>query len=173
MAILGNSNTPSALGFVMPLFHWAMPSRYHSIHKNDLARAMVAQSEQAFLALAQGKGPAAPAVKILEYRRWSRSSWRATATRREQEDAAKGLVNAPPTILNTRRRLRHRSSPPFAPFSSCSTPSKLRRRQRHVMASVWKRCSASRFLATAAMPRAKAQAAKGRRARSAMNWAAP
>ena len=66
--ILGNSNTPSALGFVMPLFHWAMPSRYHSIHKNDLARAMVAQSEQAFLALAQGKGPAAPAVKILEYK---------------------------------------------------------------------------------------------------------
>jgi uncharacterized protein YbjT (DUF2867 family) len=66
--ILGNSNTPSALGFVMPLFHWAMPSRYHSIHKNDLARAMVAQSEQAFFALAQGKGPAAPAVKILEYK---------------------------------------------------------------------------------------------------------
>jgi hypothetical protein len=65
--ILGNSNTPSALGFVMPLFDWAMPSRYHSIHKNDLARVMVAQSEQAFLALAQGKGPAAPAVKILEY----------------------------------------------------------------------------------------------------------
>ena len=52
----------------MPLFHWAMPSRYHSIHKNDLARAMVAQSEQAFLALAQGKGPAAPAVKTLEYK---------------------------------------------------------------------------------------------------------
>ena len=66
--ILGNSNTPSALGFVMPLFQWAMPSRYHSIHKNDLARAMVAQSEQALLALAQGKGPAAPEVKILEYK---------------------------------------------------------------------------------------------------------
>jgi uncharacterized protein YbjT (DUF2867 family) len=65
--ILGNSNTPSVLGRVMPLFQWAMPSRYHSIHKNDLARAMVAQSEQAFLALAQRKGPAAPAVKILEY----------------------------------------------------------------------------------------------------------
>jgi hypothetical protein len=45
-----------------------MPSRYHSIHKNDLARAMVAQSEQAFLALAQGRGPAAPVVKILEYK---------------------------------------------------------------------------------------------------------
>jgi hypothetical protein len=65
--ILGNSNTPSALSLVVPLFHWAMPSRYHSIHKNDLARAMVAQSEQAFLTLAQGKGPAAPAVRILEY----------------------------------------------------------------------------------------------------------
>jgi hypothetical protein len=52
--ILGNSNTPGVLGYVMPLLHWAMPSRYHSIHKNDLARAMVAQSEQAFLAIAQG-----------------------------------------------------------------------------------------------------------------------
>jgi len=66
--ILGNSNTPSALGLVMPLFQWAMPSRYHAIHKNDLARAMVAQSEQAFLALAQGRGPAAPAVTIFEYK---------------------------------------------------------------------------------------------------------
>jgi uncharacterized protein YbjT (DUF2867 family) len=66
--ILGNSNTPSALGLVMRLFHWGLPSRYHAIHKNDLARAMVAQSEQALLALAQGKAPAAPAVKILEYR---------------------------------------------------------------------------------------------------------
>jgi uncharacterized protein YbjT (DUF2867 family) len=66
--ILGNSNTPSALGFVLPLFHWAMPSRFHSIHKNDLARAMVAQSEQAFIALAQGNASAPPAVKILEYK---------------------------------------------------------------------------------------------------------
>jgi uncharacterized protein YbjT (DUF2867 family) len=65
--ILGNSNTPSALGWVMPLIHWALPSRYHSIHKNDLARAMVAQSEEAFLALAQNTGPTAPTVKILEY----------------------------------------------------------------------------------------------------------
>ena len=66
--ILGNSNTPSALGLVMPLVHWAMPSRYHSIHKNDLARAMVARSEQAFLTLAQGEGPAIPTVKVLEYK---------------------------------------------------------------------------------------------------------
>jgi uncharacterized protein YbjT (DUF2867 family) len=44
--ILGNSNTPGVLVYVMPLLHWAMPSKYHSIHKNDLARAMVAQSER-------------------------------------------------------------------------------------------------------------------------------
>jgi uncharacterized protein YbjT (DUF2867 family) len=66
--ILGNSNTPGALRYVMPLLHWAMPSKYHSIHKNDLARAMVAQSEQAYLAIAQGKAPKKPIVKILEYK---------------------------------------------------------------------------------------------------------
>jgi uncharacterized protein YbjT (DUF2867 family) len=66
--ILGNSNTPSVLGHVMPLLHWAMPSKYHSIHKNDLARAMVAQSEQAFLAIAQTNVPKEPIVKILEYK---------------------------------------------------------------------------------------------------------
>jgi uncharacterized protein YbjT (DUF2867 family) len=66
--ILGNTNTPGALGYVMPLVHWAMPSKYHSIHKNDLARAMVAQSEQAFLAIAQGNAPAGRIVKILEYK---------------------------------------------------------------------------------------------------------
>jgi uncharacterized protein YbjT (DUF2867 family) len=66
--ILGNSNTPGALGYIMPLLHWAMPSRYHSIHKNDVARAMVAQSEQAFLALAQGNEPRAATVKVLEYK---------------------------------------------------------------------------------------------------------
>lgn len=66
--ILGNTNTPGVLGYAMPLLHWAMPSRYHSIHKNDLARAMVAQSEQAFLAIAQGNAPRKRTVKILEYK---------------------------------------------------------------------------------------------------------
>jgi uncharacterized protein YbjT (DUF2867 family) len=66
--ILGNTNTPAALGALMPLLDWALPSRYHSIHKNDLARAMVAQSEQAFLALARADSSAAPVVKILEYK---------------------------------------------------------------------------------------------------------
>ena len=45
-----------------------MPSKYYSIHKNDLARAMVAQSEQVFLAIAQGNAPKEPIVKILEYK---------------------------------------------------------------------------------------------------------
>ena len=66
--ILGNSNTPGVLGYVMPLLNWAMPSKYHSIHKNDLAQAMVAQSEQAFLAIAEGKAPKEAVVKILEYK---------------------------------------------------------------------------------------------------------
>jgi uncharacterized protein YbjT (DUF2867 family) len=66
--ILGNSNTPGALGYVMPLLHWAMPTKYYSIHRNDLARAMVAQSEQAFLAIAPGNVPKKATVKILEYK---------------------------------------------------------------------------------------------------------
>ncbi len=66
--ILGNSNTPGVLGYVMPLVHWAMPSKYHSIHKNDLARAMVAQSELAFLAISRGNAPKEATVKILEYK---------------------------------------------------------------------------------------------------------
>ena len=70
--ILGNSNTPGVLGYVMPMLHWAMPSKYHSIHKNDLARAMVGQSEQAFFAIAQGNAPTEPTVKILEYKEMER-----------------------------------------------------------------------------------------------------
>ena len=66
--ILGNSNTPGVLGYVMPLLQWAMPPKYHSIHKNDLARAMVAQSEQAFLAITQGIAPKEATVRILEYK---------------------------------------------------------------------------------------------------------
>jgi uncharacterized protein YbjT (DUF2867 family) len=66
--ILGNSNTPGVLGAWMPLLDWAMPSKYHSIHKYDIARAMVARSEQAFLAITQGNAPGEATVKILEYR---------------------------------------------------------------------------------------------------------
>jgi hypothetical protein len=52
----------------MPLLHWAMPSKYHSIQRNDLARAMVAQSEQVFLAIAQPNPPKEATVKFLEYK---------------------------------------------------------------------------------------------------------
>lgn len=65
--ILGNSNTPRVLNYIMPQLDWALPSRYHSIHKNDLACAMVAQSEQAFLAIAQDDSRGAT-VKILEFK---------------------------------------------------------------------------------------------------------
>ena len=66
--ILGNSNTPGLLNTLMPLVHWAMPSKYHSIHKNDIARAMVAQSEQALDALQRAGSPQPPVVQRLEYR---------------------------------------------------------------------------------------------------------
>ncbi len=67
-AILGNSNTPGVLNYVMPLVHWAMPARYHSVHKNDLARAMVARSEQAFLAVeGNGGGTGRGVVEVLEF----------------------------------------------------------------------------------------------------------
>ena len=62
------TNTPGVLNTLMPLLHWAMPSKYHSIHKNDIARAMVTQSEQALAALATAEAPRASVVKRLEYR---------------------------------------------------------------------------------------------------------
>jgi len=36
--------------------------------ENDLAGAMVAQTDRAFLAMAQGNAPKEPTVKILEYK---------------------------------------------------------------------------------------------------------
>ena len=44
--ILGNTNTPKVLGHLMSRVDWPLSAKYHAIHKNDLARAMVAQSEQ-------------------------------------------------------------------------------------------------------------------------------
>ncbi len=64
--ILGNSNTPPLVGQLMPLVHWAMPAKYHSIHKNDLARTMVAQSQQAFESLTTSSRAQA-ASRILEF----------------------------------------------------------------------------------------------------------
>jgi hypothetical protein len=53
---------------IRPEASQATPSNWHSIHKNDLARVMVAQTEQAFLAIARGNASREPAVKIVEYK---------------------------------------------------------------------------------------------------------
>ena len=66
--ILGNSNTPAYLSALMPLVHWALPSRFHSIHTNDLARAMVAQSVQALTGLTRtSASTASPSVRVFEF----------------------------------------------------------------------------------------------------------
>ena len=70
--IFGNSNTPSYLRYVFPAVQWVLPSRYHSIHKNELARAMFEGTQKA-LAEVQQKRAAQngafpePEVKSYEY----------------------------------------------------------------------------------------------------------
>jgi uncharacterized protein YbjT (DUF2867 family) len=69
--IFGNSNTPSYLHYVFPAVQYVLPSRYHSIHKNELARAMVEGTQKA-LAELQQRGTQAgafptPVVKSYEY----------------------------------------------------------------------------------------------------------
>lgn len=60
--IFGNSNTPSYLRYVFPPVECVLPSRYHSIHKNELARAMFeGHTEGAGRAAAEaGSGRRAP-----------------------------------------------------------------------------------------------------------------
>jgi uncharacterized protein YbjT (DUF2867 family) len=69
--IFGNSNTPSYLRFVFPAVQWVLPSRYHSIHKNELARAMFEGTQKALAELqqkqAQGGALPAPEVKSYDY----------------------------------------------------------------------------------------------------------
>lgn len=69
--IFGNSNTPPYLHYLFPAVQWALPSRYHSIHKNELARAMFEGTQQALAELqqkqAQGSGLPEPEVKSYEY----------------------------------------------------------------------------------------------------------
>jgi uncharacterized protein YbjT (DUF2867 family) len=69
--IFGNSNTPSYLRYVVPAVQWVLPSRYHSIHKNELARAMFEGTQQALAELqqdqAQGGARREPQVKSYEY----------------------------------------------------------------------------------------------------------
>jgi uncharacterized protein YbjT (DUF2867 family) len=69
--IFGNSNTPSYLRYVFPTVQCVLPSRYHSIHKNALARAMFEGTQKALAELQQKQAQAgalpAPTVKSYEY----------------------------------------------------------------------------------------------------------
>jgi uncharacterized protein YbjT (DUF2867 family) len=69
--IFGNSNTPSYLQYIFPAVQWMIPSRYHSIYKNELARAMIEGTQKALAELqqklAQGGALPDPAVKTYEY----------------------------------------------------------------------------------------------------------
>jgi uncharacterized protein YbjT (DUF2867 family) len=69
--IFGNSNTPSYLRYVFPAVQRFLPSRYHSIHKSELARAMFEGTRKALAELqqnqAQGGALPDPEVKSYEY----------------------------------------------------------------------------------------------------------
>jgi uncharacterized protein YbjT (DUF2867 family) len=69
--IFGNSNTPSYLHYVFPTLQWALPSRYHAIHKNDVARAMFAGTQKALVELQESRSTGAallkPGVQYFEY----------------------------------------------------------------------------------------------------------
>ena len=69
--IFGNSNTPSYLRYVFPAVQCLLPSRYHSIHKNELARAMFEGTQNSLAELqqkqAQGGALPTPVVKSYEY----------------------------------------------------------------------------------------------------------
>lgn|ERR1700676_2334799 len=61
----------SYLHYVFPAVQWALPSHYHSIHKNELARAMVAGTQKAMAELQQkrseGGAFSTPVIKSYEY----------------------------------------------------------------------------------------------------------
>jgi uncharacterized protein YbjT (DUF2867 family) len=69
--IFGNSNTPSYLRYVFPAVQWVLPARYHSIHKNELARAMFEGTQKALAELQQklsdGGALLEPEVMSYEY----------------------------------------------------------------------------------------------------------
>jgi uncharacterized protein YbjT (DUF2867 family) len=69
--IFGNSNTPPYLRYFFPAVQCVLPSRYHSIHKNELARAMVEGTQKALGELqhkrSEGGALPTPVVKSYEY----------------------------------------------------------------------------------------------------------
>jgi uncharacterized protein YbjT (DUF2867 family) len=70
--IFGNSNTPTYLRYLFPAVQWILPTRYHAIHKNELARAMFEGTQKALAELqrkqAQGGALPEPEVRSYEYR---------------------------------------------------------------------------------------------------------
>ena len=69
--IFGNSNTPSYLRYVFPAVQCVLPSRYHSIHKNELARAMFEGTQKALAELQERQNEGGtifePVVRSYEY----------------------------------------------------------------------------------------------------------
>jgi uncharacterized protein YbjT (DUF2867 family) len=69
--IFGNSNTPCYLRYIFPAVQCVLPSRYHSIHKNELARAMFEGTQKGLTELhqkqTQGGALPVPEVKSYEY----------------------------------------------------------------------------------------------------------
>jgi len=93
---------------------------------------MVAQSEQAFLAIAQGNAPKEAIMKILEYKTWSTSSSMARATSLEQQQAARvGLKRCDVWVVRRRGTGFQRGSlslkKPKMLFASADLPSRQNR----------------------------------------------
>jgi uncharacterized protein YbjT (DUF2867 family) len=69
--IFGNTNTPSYLRYVYPAVQCVLPLRYHSIHKNEVARAMFEGTQKALAELqqkqARGGALSEPQTKFYEY----------------------------------------------------------------------------------------------------------
>ena len=71
--IFGNSNTPSYLRYVFPAVQCVLPSRYHSIHKNELARAMFEGTQKALAELQQKKAQRGAFPELVEVRSYEYS----------------------------------------------------------------------------------------------------
>jgi uncharacterized protein YbjT (DUF2867 family) len=69
--IFGNSNTPGYLHYLFPVVERVLPWRFHSIHKDELAKAIAGRTREALGEILQGARPAAAGaaanVRVLHY----------------------------------------------------------------------------------------------------------
>jgi uncharacterized protein YbjT (DUF2867 family) len=69
--IFGNSNTPGYLNYLFPVIQSVLPSRFHAIHKKELAKAITERTREALGEIIQAPQPiaanAAANVRILHY----------------------------------------------------------------------------------------------------------